>query len=172
MNYYDILGVLPAATSADIRRAYLALSWRHHPDAGGDAERMRQLNEAYAVLADARARRDYDLALDLADGSAGPATGADAGDEAYDAWGRDEGDALEVDDRMLHDPPRARRLVTTLPVAVFAVSVAVGSVGLAIDVPAVIGVAFVLFALSGGLMVLAPVLMMGRRGTGRAGPGE
>ena len=34
-NYYDILGVTPAATSEDIRFAYRELAKKHHPDLSG-----------------------------------------------------------------------------------------------------------------------------------------
>jgi hypothetical protein len=47
---YEVLGVSPTATPAEIRRAYLTLARRHHPDAGGDAAQMRRLNEAWAAL--------------------------------------------------------------------------------------------------------------------------
>ena len=47
---YEVLGVPPTATPAEIRHAYLTLARRHHPDAGGDAEQMRRLNEAWAAL--------------------------------------------------------------------------------------------------------------------------
>jgi len=48
-----------------IRAAYRALSMKYHPDKwSGDraaAERvMRDLNEAYEVLSDARSRKEYD----------------------------------------------------------------------------------------------------------------
>src|SRR3954451_13759441 len=47
---YDVLGVPPGASPAEIRRAYLRLARRHHPDAGGNAAEMRRLNEAWAAL--------------------------------------------------------------------------------------------------------------------------
>ncbi len=50
MSPYDVLGVSPGASQAEIRRAYLTLARRHHPDAGGDADEMRRLNEAWAAL--------------------------------------------------------------------------------------------------------------------------
>jgi curved DNA-binding protein CbpA len=50
MSPYDVLGVSPDASQAEIRRAYLSLARRHHPDAGGDADDMRRLNEAWAAL--------------------------------------------------------------------------------------------------------------------------
>ena len=67
MTLYEVLGVDPAASAAEIRRAYLDLARRHHPDVQGGRssgeERMRQVNEAWAVLGDDRRRRDYDRDL-------------------------------------------------------------------------------------------------------------
>jgi hypothetical protein len=53
MSPYEVLGVSPGATPEEIRRAYLALARRHHPDAGGSVDEMRRLNEAWAALSTA-----------------------------------------------------------------------------------------------------------------------
>jgi hypothetical protein len=37
-------------TLADIREAYRLRAQAHHPDAGGNPEEMRRLNEAYQLL--------------------------------------------------------------------------------------------------------------------------
>ncbi len=50
VNYYDALNILPAASPAQIRAAYLALAKKQHPDKGGSLHAMRQLNQAYATL--------------------------------------------------------------------------------------------------------------------------
>ena len=60
MTHYDVLGVAVDASRAEIHRAYLGLARRHHPDAGGDPDAMRRVNEAWGVLADAGRRRRYD----------------------------------------------------------------------------------------------------------------
>ena len=63
---YDVLGLRPDATEADVARAYRREVRRHHPDtAGGDDpdERRRQLARvqvAYAVLRDAVRRAEDD----------------------------------------------------------------------------------------------------------------
>jgi molecular chaperone DnaJ len=63
-DYYDILGVDRDADHATIKKAYRALAMQNHPDKNpGDAEaaeRMKQVNEAYAVLCDSRKRGLYD----------------------------------------------------------------------------------------------------------------
>lgn len=62
-DLYAILGVPPAATEADIKRAYRAAAKLHHPDAGGRPGAMDPINDAYAVLSDPMKRREYDRQL-------------------------------------------------------------------------------------------------------------
>jgi len=64
-DYYAILGVLPSVEDFVIRAAYRALAQRYHPDKLPDCRetaeaRMREINEAYAVLSDERLRAKYD----------------------------------------------------------------------------------------------------------------
>jgi curved DNA-binding protein CbpA len=61
-DYYTILRVDPAAKREVIRAAYVSLAKENHPDAGGAAERMVALNEAWAVLGDVKRRAAYDQA--------------------------------------------------------------------------------------------------------------
>ncbi len=58
---YRVLGVPPAATAAEIKAAYRALVKQHHPDAGGDARTILELNAAWEVLGDVERRRSHDL---------------------------------------------------------------------------------------------------------------
>ena len=59
-DYYDILGARETASQEEIERLYKLLAKRHHPDRGGDPERMKAINEAYRVLGNASTRHTYD----------------------------------------------------------------------------------------------------------------
>ncbi len=63
-DYYEILGVDQNADEASIKQAYRRLAIKYHPDRNpGDrkaAERMKEINEAYAILSDPRKRQRYD----------------------------------------------------------------------------------------------------------------
>ncbi len=59
-DYYRILGVEKTASQDDIKRAFRKLAHEHHPDKGGDAEKFKEINEAYQALGDAQKRQRYD----------------------------------------------------------------------------------------------------------------
>jgi tetratricopeptide (TPR) repeat protein len=62
-DHYDMLGVNRKATLDEIRRAYRRLALNIHPDrssAPDAAERFTRLTQAYEVLRDPQARRQYD----------------------------------------------------------------------------------------------------------------
>ena len=59
-DYYRILGVDRGASQSDIQRAFRALAKKHHPDAGGDSAKFKEVNEAYQVLNNPEKRRQYD----------------------------------------------------------------------------------------------------------------
>ena len=62
-DHYAVLGVTTGASVAEIKAAYRALVKLHHPDAGGDAQRIVALNAAWEELRDGERRRRYDLGL-------------------------------------------------------------------------------------------------------------
>ena len=58
-DYYSTLGVAKDATADDVRKAFRKLARKYHPDVSKepDAEaRMKEVNEAYAVLSDPEKR--------------------------------------------------------------------------------------------------------------------
>ena len=46
-DYYKTLGVPRSATASEIKKAFRKLAREHHPDAGGDEAKFKEINEAY-----------------------------------------------------------------------------------------------------------------------------
>lgn len=60
-NYYGILGVTHDFANNQIKKAYYKLSFKNHPDKGGDAVIFGEMTEAYDVLCDdEKVREEYD----------------------------------------------------------------------------------------------------------------
>lgn len=62
-DYYEVLGISRNASEEDIKRAFRKLALEHHPDRNkqeGAAERFKEVNEAYQILADPSKRSEYD----------------------------------------------------------------------------------------------------------------
>jgi DnaJ-class molecular chaperone len=66
INHYDVLGVSNNASQADIRRSFRYLALKHHPDKNKNSEESKlkfmQIVEAYEILSDEQARKNYDTA--------------------------------------------------------------------------------------------------------------
>ena len=62
MNYYEILSVNENATQSEIKKAYIKLAKKYHPDSSKEntEDMMTQVNEAYAVLSDPQKKEEYD----------------------------------------------------------------------------------------------------------------
>lgn len=73
-THYTVLGVASTATSAEMKKAYLKLALKFHPDKNkepGAEERFKRIVEAKEVLTDSAARRTYDAELRVKAYSAG-----------------------------------------------------------------------------------------------------
>lgn len=59
-NYYKILGINYPSSQEEIKNAYRSLAKKFHPDNGGSAEKMVELNIAYSILGDPVEKLAYD----------------------------------------------------------------------------------------------------------------
>lgn len=64
-DYYKILGLDKDTGQKQIKEAYRKLAFKYHPDRNKEhpesAEKMKRINEAYAVLSHPEKRREYDM---------------------------------------------------------------------------------------------------------------
>lgn len=70
-DYYKVLGVPRDVDGPTLKKAYRKLAKENHPDKGGSAEKMAQINEAFDVLGDAEKRAQFDSGVDPNDPMAG-----------------------------------------------------------------------------------------------------
>lgn len=168
---YQVLGVAPGADAAEIRRAYLALARRFHPDAHADRSpaerahaerRMRDVNVAWATLSDPARRRDHDAQRQRA-AEAPPARERPTGPgwrplPDDDAWMDDFESWRHETDLLPPDPPGPRRPVRMLPAAFLAAAVVAALLGMILTSRYLIAAASSLALMSFALWIWLPLV--------------
>ncbi|MES2006982.1 MAG: molecular chaperone DnaJ [Patescibacteria group bacterium] len=73
-DYYELLGIDKKATKEDIKKAFHKLAHKYHPDkTTGDADKFKEVSEAYSILSDDKKRAEYDsYGQNFGGGGAGP----------------------------------------------------------------------------------------------------
>lgn len=65
-NCYDVLNVTRESTKSEISKIYRQVARKFHPDnqQTGDEDQFKKIANAYEILKDEEARKDYDYMLD------------------------------------------------------------------------------------------------------------
>jgi molecular chaperone DnaJ len=75
-NFYEILGIDKKASKDEIKKAFRTLAHKYHPDKkGGNADKFKEISEAYTVLSDDQKRSQYDMYGQTFAGAAGAQNG-------------------------------------------------------------------------------------------------
>lgn len=191
VSHYEVLGVSPGATAAEIRRAFVAAARRHHPDfhvGASPSERrhneasMRRINAAWAVLGDPAAKLAYDrevahrgradsptrTARPSHSGAARTASGASVSFRPYDLSDEGDDDPLLIDDTPFDGTEPPPRWMQLLPVALVLVGMALALLGFLISLRELLGAGFVVLALGAVAFLLAPLSVMSRSARNRS----
>ncbi len=158
-SWYEVLGIEPTASPDEVRVAYRQAARRHHPDYGGDGERMQDLNAAWQVLGDPARRLAYDR--QLARRPADPAAPAEWGDLAADLDDYDR-DLRDLDDEPYGETRALSGWWAILPPATLMAAVVV-LCGAFVFGPGLLALSAGMFILALGLFVLAPLRAMSRK---------
>lgn len=174
-SYYEVLGVASDSDPAEIRRAYVKLARRFHPDAHGGRSaaerthadrRMRDVNAAWSTLSDRTRRRAYDESMGHTapprpSPSRPPGPGWRPRSED-DTWMDDFSSWRAETDLLPPDPPGPRRPVRLLPAAILAVGGLIAIVGLVLNARPVLAVAFMFAGVSAALWIWLPLVELAR----------
>jgi curved DNA-binding protein CbpA len=172
VSHYDVLGVDPKSSAAEIRKAYLARARRVHPDfhTGDDAatraeaeQQMRALNEAWSVLGDDDLRRVYDKGLEDHHTEVRRTRPAGTPSPDFVPYIDDDTDySALLDEAGPGNGATVPRAAQLAPIVLFGLSIFAFSAGLVTGLSAVYAVAVVSLVLSGLSFLLTPALAVMR----------
>ena len=167
-THYDVLGVAADASPAEVRAAYRLAARDHHPDAGGDPGRMRDLNAAWHVLGDPIRRAAYDRDLGRP-----PAPLRSNGKDGAYPWSEPldldpDLDLDHLDPELLDAMPLGETRALTgwwalLPPGTVLAAIAALGAAFVFQAPSLMALSGGLFVLALGLFVLAPLRAMSRK---------
>jgi curved DNA-binding protein CbpA len=176
-THYEVLGVTVRAGADEVRAAYRRAARDHHPDAGGSARRMSEVNAAWYVLGHAGRRAAYDRQLARRPAAAPGAGPPPAPPGPFGPGGTGDGWAVDADayrsaeewaDLADGTPVREGRSLdgwwAILPPATLLASIGLLAAAFVFTAPALLAVAGGMFVLAAGLFVLAPLRAMSRKG--------
>lgn len=168
-THYEILGITVRATPDEVRAAYRRAARSHHPDAGGDARAMSELNAAWHVLRDPGRRATYDrlLARRPAAGRVHP-TAAPTERDAEPDDGDLAAEWADLADIVDTDPIRPVQSLegwwAMVPPATLLAAIGSFLGAFLFMAPVLLALSGGLFVLALGLFVLAPLRAMSRKG--------
>lgn len=167
-THYEVLGISVRAGPDEVRSAYRRAARAHHPDAGGDARAMTELNAAWHVLRDPGRRAAYDrlLARRPAAGQArtapAPATEPDPDDGDLAREWADLADI--VDSEPIRPVQSLEGWWAMIPPATLLAAIGSFLGAFVFMAPGLFALSGGLFVLALGLFVLAPLRAMSRKG--------
>lgn len=72
-DYYEVLGIQKSASKEEVKKAFHKLAHKFHPDKStGDADKFKEVSEAYSILSDDKKRAEYDSYGRVFSDGAGP----------------------------------------------------------------------------------------------------
>ncbi|MCH9804093.1 DnaJ domain-containing protein [bacterium] len=186
VDHYNTLGVIPTASAADLRAAYLKLARKHHPDQfdGPDRDRaegrMQQINEAWNVLGVVHKRREYDakqsMATGLRDNRSGNSRSGNNGQRSTGASQQRRGHAhfkpfdddpndrsdVDFDARPIAGSRGIPRWVTFLPVLLVVFGLVTLAFGTMVNANGVFALGLIAMALGAVCFLMLPLFVMSR----------